>query len=90
MSIPNSRGLCKYGVRNVLSAIVRRPCSFAILTTPLISVISSSGLEGVSINIATVSGLTAFFISSRFVASTNVYLRLNFPNISVVILYVPP
>ena len=90
MSAPSSRGFCKYGVRNVLSTIVRSPFSFAILTTPLISVISSRGLEGVSINIATVSGFTASFTLSRSVVSTNVYLRLNFANMSVMILYVPP
>ena len=72
MSIPKSSGFCKYGVINVLSAIVIRLCSFASFTTPLMSVTSSSGFDGVSIKIAFVLGFKAFLIFSKSVVSTNV------------------
>ena len=78
ISIPKSKGLCKYGVIKVLSAIVIKLCSFAIFTTPLISVTSNNGFEGVSIKIAFVLGFIAFLIFSKSVVSTNVDSTPNF------------
>ena len=78
MSTPSSSGLCKYGVINVLSTIVIKLCSFASFTTPLMSVTSNKGFDGVSIRIAFVFGFIAFLIFSKSVVSTNVDSTPNF------------
>ena len=71
-STPSSSGRCSTGVAHVLSTTVRAPMVLASATIARMSVTCRRGLDGVSIQINRVEGVSARFTAPGSVMSTNV------------------
>ena len=70
MSAPRVSGFWKIGVAKTLSTTTFAPAAWAICATAAMSVISSSGLAGLSSSTTLVLGRIAARQASRSVAST--------------------